>query len=67
MSAFTYPSLTTIAPDTLALAEHALDLLEERIGGFDGLGRHRLVGYSLVTRESAPAGPVVAGLPVDPT
>ncbi|MCU1585450.1 MAG: LacI family transcriptional regulator [Microbacteriaceae bacterium] len=55
MASFTHPSLTTIAPDTEAIANIALDMLEERIGGYDGLGRHRIAGFSLVVRESAPA------------
>ena len=55
MASFTYPSLTTISPDTHALAESALDMLQERIAGFDGLGRHRLVDFALIIRESAPA------------
>jgi DNA-binding LacI/PurR family transcriptional regulator len=55
MASFTHPTLTTVAPDTRALARTALDLLEERIAGFDGLGRHRLVEHDLVVRESAPA------------
>lgn len=56
MASFTYPSLTTISPDTRALAETALDMLQERIAGFDGLGRHRTVDFALIVRESAPAG-----------
>ncbi|MGV8968793.1 MAG: LacI family DNA-binding transcriptional regulator [Cellulomonas sp.] len=56
MAAFTYPSLTTISPNTHAIAEAALEMLQERIAGFDGLGRHRVVDFELVTRESAPAG-----------
>ncbi|HEY8652196.1 MAG TPA: LacI family DNA-binding transcriptional regulator [Dermatophilaceae bacterium] len=55
MASFTHPSLTTIAPDTHALAEIALDMLQERIAGFDGLGRHRIVDFALIARESAPA------------
>lgn len=55
MASFTHPSLSTISPDLPALASEALDLLEERIAGYDGLGRHRLVGYELVCRESAPS------------
>jgi len=51
----TYPSLTSIAPDTAQLAVVALDMLEERIGGYLGVGRHRIVDFTLVTRESAPA------------
>ena len=55
MASFTYPSLTTISPDVTALAEIALDMLQERIAGFDGVGRHRIVDFALITRESAPA------------
>lgn len=55
MAAYTYPSLTTVAPDTHAIAQVAMEMLQERVAGFDGLGRHRLVDYSLVVRESAPA------------
>jgi DNA-binding LacI/PurR family transcriptional regulator len=55
MASFTHPTLTTIAADTTALADTALDLLEERIAGFEGLGRHLIVPHRLVVRESAPA------------
>ncbi|MET0975243.1 MAG: LacI family DNA-binding transcriptional regulator [Leifsonia sp.] len=55
MSAVTFPSITTIAPDLEALAERAVAMLVERMGGYDGVGRHELVGYDLVVRESAPA------------
>jgi DNA-binding LacI/PurR family transcriptional regulator len=55
MTSFTHPTLTTVAPDTRELAGTALDLLEERIAGYDGLGRHRIVRHTLVVRESAPA------------
>jgi len=54
MAAFTHPSLTTIAPDTTQIATIALDMLEERINGYSGLGRHRIADYSFVVRESAP-------------
>jgi DNA-binding LacI/PurR family transcriptional regulator len=54
MASFTHPSLTTIAPDTTQIATMALDMLEERIGGYSALGRHRIADYSLVARESAP-------------
>lgn len=53
-TATTFPSITSIAPDLDALARIALEMLGERIAGFDGLGRHRLVDYELVVRESAP-------------
>jgi DNA-binding LacI/PurR family transcriptional regulator len=51
----TFPSLSSVAPNTQALARVALDLLAERIDGFDGIGRHRVVDFELVLRESAPA------------
>ncbi|MFZ7088870.1 LacI family DNA-binding transcriptional regulator [Curtobacterium sp. RRHDQ10] len=54
LGASTDPSLTTVAPDTRALAEQALDLLLLRIGGSTEPGRHVVVGHSLVLRESAP-------------
>lgn len=55
MTAVTYPSLTTVAPDLHGLAARAVEMLLERIDGFEGIGRHELAAFSLVTRESAPA------------
>jgi DNA-binding LacI/PurR family transcriptional regulator len=49
------PSLTSIRADGAQLARRALDLLLERVEGYEGLGRHEIVGHSLVIRESAPA------------
>ena len=54
MTAFTHPTLSTVAADSTELAVTALDLLEERIAGYAGLGRHRVTSHSLVIRESAP-------------
>jgi len=54
MAAFTHPTLSTIAPDTVTIATSALDMLEERIAGYTGLGRHRIAPHALVPRESAP-------------
>lgn len=51
-SPFTIPSLSTIAPDKLTLAVTALDLLAERIQGYDGPPRTIDTPYSLVVRES---------------
>ncbi|MFD8567201.1 LacI family DNA-binding transcriptional regulator [Streptomyces sp. NPDC059639] len=48
------PGLTCVRADEAELARRALDLLIERIEGFDGLGRHEIVAHSLVVRESAP-------------
>ena len=55
MTSVTFPSLTTIAPDLTALAARALTMLQERIDGLTDMGRHELVGFELVARESAPA------------
>jgi DNA-binding LacI/PurR family transcriptional regulator len=55
MSRVTYPSISSIAPDTAALAHRATQMLVERIEGFEGVGRHELVDHRLVLRESAPA------------
>ncbi len=54
MAALTIPALTTIAANTSQLTEVALDLLERRIDGHQGVGRHELVDFQLVVRESAP-------------
>lgn len=55
LSRVTFPSITTIAPDLDSLAERAVRMLVERVGGFTGVGRHELVDYELIIRESAPA------------
>ena len=55
-SQFTNPSLSTIAPDKHALATTALDLLTERIQGYDGPPRTIDTPYSLVVRESTAPG-----------
>lgn len=55
MTAVTYPSITSIAPDMRALASRAVDMLLERVSGFDGMGRHELAPFSLAVRESAPS------------
>ena len=54
LSRVTFPSLTTIAPDLTALADRAVKMLVERIEGYAGAGRHELVDYTLLVRESAP-------------
>ena len=55
---FASPPLTTISPDKHSLASTALDLLTERIHGFDGPPRILDTPYSLVIRESTtPASP----------
>lgn len=54
------PTLTSIAPDKRELAVTALGLLRDRMDGYQGIGRHRIVPHSLIVRESAPlAGAVL--------
>lgn len=55
VSAVTFPSLTTVSPDLDAIVSRALTLLVERIGGYDGIGRHEIAPHRIVVRESAPA------------
>jgi DNA-binding LacI/PurR family transcriptional regulator len=52
---YTTPSLTSVAPDKSALASTALELLTERIDGFRGVGRHRIVPHGLTIRQSTPS------------
>lgn len=54
LAAYTSPTLTSVAPDKTAIVVAAFDLLEERIAGYQGVGRHVIVGHSLKVRESAP-------------
>ncbi len=49
------PGLTSVAPDKAAIAAEALDLLQERMAGYRGIGRHRVVGYRIVERGTTPA------------
>lgn len=54
-AALLHPNLTTIRADGESLARTALDMLAERMAGFDELGRHAIVGHRIIVRESAPA------------
>jgi DNA-binding LacI/PurR family transcriptional regulator len=55
LGASTVPSITSVAPDTRALGERALDVLLERMDDHATPGRQITVGYRIVVRESAPA------------
>ena len=55
-SAFSAPSLSSIRPDKNAIAATALDMLVERIGGYEVGPRNVRVGYQLITRESSARG-----------
>jgi len=59
--ATTFPSLSSVSPNTHELARVALEMLAERIEGYDGIGRHRLVDFELALRESAPGSLQASG------
>jgi DNA-binding LacI/PurR family transcriptional regulator len=46
------PALSSISPDKTQIASMALDLLAERMAGFDGVGRHRIASHTIVERET---------------
>jgi DNA-binding LacI/PurR family transcriptional regulator len=50
---YTMPSLSTIAPDKEAIACTAVDLLLERIGGYEAPSVERVIPHQLVVRESS--------------
>jgi len=55
LTRFSNPTLTTVHPDLDHLARSAMDLLEERVGGYRGAGRHVVAPHSISVRESAPS------------
>ncbi|PFG41495.1 LacI family transcriptional regulator [Isoptericola jiangsuensis] len=52
LAQWTWPALTSVAPDKHELARVAFDLLVERMGGAQGVGRHRVVRHSVSVRAS---------------
>src|SRR5699024_67406 len=52
---FAYPSLSSISPDKTFLARLALDMLGERIAGYEGPPRMVTAPYQLIARDSAAA------------
>jgi DNA-binding LacI/PurR family transcriptional regulator len=55
------PPVSSVSPDKKALATTAFDLLEDRMTGFDGLGRHRLTAYSIAERATTSPAPRPVG------
>jgi DNA-binding LacI/PurR family transcriptional regulator len=53
-SAFAHPALTTIRPDKEFLVRNALDMLVERINGYEGASRTITAPHALVVRGSTP-------------
>jgi DNA-binding LacI/PurR family transcriptional regulator len=52
LARYSTPALSSIAPDKEAIARIALELLEDRMGGFDGVGRHRIAPHTISERET---------------
>jgi DNA-binding LacI/PurR family transcriptional regulator len=46
------PALSSVSPDKRALAATAFQLLLERMDGYDGVGRHRIVPHSVIARST---------------
>lgn len=46
------PAVSSVSPDKRALAAVALELLESRMQGYDGPGRHRIVPHSIIERAT---------------
>lgn len=46
------PALSSVSPDKQSLAATAFDLLEDRMQGYDGPGRHQIVPHSIIGRAT---------------
>jgi DNA-binding LacI/PurR family transcriptional regulator len=49
---YSTPALSSVSPDKQALAATAFGLLEDRMNGYDGAGRHEIVPHSIVERAT---------------
>lgn len=52
LARYSTPAISSVSPDKDAIARTALDLLEERMAGYDGVGRHRIVPHAIVERAT---------------
>ena len=52
MARYSTPALSSVSPDKRALAATAFRLLQERMQGYDGVGRHQIVPHEIVTRAT---------------
>ena len=52
MARYSTPALSSVSPDKRALADTALRLLMDRMGGYEGVGRHEIVPHSIVERAT---------------
>lgn len=49
---YSTPALSSVSPDKRALAATAFALLEDRMQGYEGVGRHEIVPHSIVERAT---------------
>ncbi|WP_345762400.1 LacI family DNA-binding transcriptional regulator [Diaminobutyricibacter sp. McL0608] len=49
---YSTPALSSVSPDKQALASAAFALLEDRMQGYDGSGRHEIVAHSIIERAT---------------
>jgi DNA-binding LacI/PurR family transcriptional regulator len=52
LARYSTPGLSSISPDKRAIVTMALELLHDRINGFEGVGRHRLAPHTIVERAT---------------
>lgn len=52
LARYSTPALSSISPDKEAIARTALELLEDRMNGYDGVGRHRIAPHSIAERAT---------------
>ena len=55
LARYSTPALSSISPDKESIARMALELLEDRMGGYDGVGRHRIAPHTIVERDTTKA------------
>lgn len=52
LARYSTPAVSSVSPDKEEIARIALDLLEDRMAGFDGVGRHRIAAHTIAERET---------------
>ncbi|MGQ7312985.1 LacI family DNA-binding transcriptional regulator [Microbacterium arabinogalactanolyticum] len=50
LARYATPALSSVSPDKRAIAASALDLLEDRMNGYDGIGRHLIAPHTIADR-----------------
>jgi len=55
LARYSTPPLSTVAPDKLAIAAIAMRMLDERIHGYVGIGRHEIAAHSIIQAATTSA------------